>query len=154
MANSNAPVRASGGGRKRRTHMKLQSSISRIAPPPELIDENAVRLWKSQSKILIERGTFEPEDAPLLLAYCNSFAYMITADLKITDWAADDGGMVVATSDGSIKKSPYVAARNDAVAQLSRLGSLLGLDPLTRLRMMGAGDGGDQPSEDDDFSEF
>jgi|25BtaG_2_1085352.scaffolds.fasta_scaffold00008_91 P27 family predicted phage terminase small subunit len=154
MANSNAPVRASGGGRKRKADMKLQSSISRIAPPPELIDENAVRLWKSQSKILIERGTFEPEDAPLLLAYCNSFSYMITADLKITDWAADDGGMVVATSDGSIKKSPYVAARNDAIAQLSRLGSLLGLDPLTRLRMMGAGDGGDQPSEDDDFSEF
>ncbi|MGP9499579.1 MULTISPECIES: phage terminase small subunit P27 family [unclassified Halomonas] len=133
--------------------MKHQSSISRIAPPPELIDENAVRLWKSQSKILIERGTFEPEDAPLLLAYCNSFSYMITADLKITDWAADDGGMVVATSDGSIKKSPYVAARNDAIAQLSRLGSLLGLDPLTRLRMLGVSNS-DDGNEDDDFSEF
>ncbi|MGO3214779.1 MAG: phage terminase small subunit P27 family [Halomonas sp.] len=154
MANSNAPVRASGGGRKPKTNLKLQSSISRIAPPPELIDENAVRLWKSQSKILIERGTFEPEDAPLLLAYCNSFSYMITADLKITDWAAADGGMVVATSDGSIKKSPYVAARNDAIAQLSRLGSLLGLDPLTRLRMLGASNGDDDGNEDDDFSEF
>ncbi|MBZ5489153.1 phage terminase small subunit P27 family [Halomonas aquamarina] len=150
-----APVRASGGGRKRKTSLTHKSSITRIAPPPELIDENAVRLWKSQSKVLIERGTFEPEDAPLLLAYCNSFSYMITADLKITDWAARDGGMVVATSDGSIKKSPYVAARNDAIAQLSRLGSLLGLDPLTRLRMMGAGSSGeDQPNEDDDFSEF
>ena len=149
-----APVRASGGGRKRKTALTHKSSITRIPPPPELIDENAVRLWKSQSKVLIERGTFEPEDAPLLLAYCNSFSYVITADLKITDWAADDGGMVVATSDGSIKKSPYVAARNDAIAQLSRLGSLLGLDPLTRLRMMGAGGGEEQPNEDDDFSEF
>lgn len=149
-----APVRASGGGRKRKTSLKLQSSITRIAPPPELIDEMAVKLWKTQSKILIERGTFETEDAPLLLAYCNSFSYMIKADLKITDWAADDGGMVVMTGDGSIKKSPYVAARNDAIAQLSRLGSLLGLDPLTRIRMMGTGDGDGDTNEDDDFSEF
>jgi P27 family predicted phage terminase small subunit len=148
-----APVRASGGGRKRKTSLQHKSSISRIAPPAELIDETAVSLWKSQSKVLIERGTFEPEDAPLLLAYCNSFAYMIKADLKITDWAADDGGMVVMTGDGSIKKSPYVAARNDYVAQLSRLGSLLGLDPLTRLRMMGAGGEG-SGEEGNEFDEF
>lgn len=149
-----APVRASGGGRKRKTALQHKSSISRIAPPAELIDETAVSLWKSQSKVLIERGTFEPEDAPLLLAYCNSFAYMIKADLKITDWAADDGGMVVVTGDGSIKKSPYVAARNDYVAQLSRLGSLLGLDPLTRLRMLGAGSGEGGGEEENEFSEF
>lgn len=149
-----APVRASGGGRKRKTSLQHKSSISRIAPPAELIDETAVSLWKSQSKVLIERGTFEPEDAPLLLAYCNSFAYMIKADLKITDWAADDGGMVVMTGDGSIKKSPYVAARNDYVAQLSRIGSLLGLDPLTRLRMLGAGSGESGGEEENEFSEF
>lgn len=149
-----APVRASGGGRKRKTSLKLQSSITRIAPPPELIDETAVNLWKSQSKILIERGTFEPEDAPLLLAYCNSFAYMIRADLQITDWAAPHGGMVVETADGSIKKSPYVAARNDYIAQLSRLGSLLGLDPLTRLRMLGAGGGEGGGEEGNEFDGY
>ncbi|WP_237673520.1 P27 family phage terminase small subunit [Vreelandella profundi] len=149
-----APIRASGGGRKRKTSLQHQSSISRIAPPAELIDENAVRIWKTQSKILIERGTFEPEDAPLLLSYCNSFAYMIIADIKITDWADPHGGMVVETADGSIKKSPYVAARNDYIAQLSRLGSLLGLDPLTRLRMLGAGSGEGGGEEGNEFDEF
>ncbi|MCL0510754.1 phage terminase small subunit P27 family, partial [Klebsiella pneumoniae] len=29
-------------------------------------------MWKTQSKILIDRGVFELEDAPLLLAYCNA----------------------------------------------------------------------------------
>ncbi|MBS3670187.1 P27 family phage terminase small subunit [Vreelandella boliviensis] len=149
-----APVRASGGGRKRKTSLEHKSSISRIAPPPELINETAVKIWKSQSKVLIERGTFEPEDAPLLLSYCNSFAYMIIADIQITDWASPHGGMVVETADGSIKKSPYVAARNDYVAQLSRLGSLLGLDPLTRLRMMGAGSGEGAGEEGNEFDEF
>ncbi|BCB06785.1 hypothetical protein HHSLTHF2_06750 [Vreelandella venusta] len=149
-----AAVRASGGGRKRKTSMQHKSSITRIAPPPELINETAVKVWKTQSKILIERGTFEPEDAPLLLSYCNSFAYMIIADIQITDWASPHGGMVVETADGSIKKSPYVAARNDYIAQLSRLGSLLGLDPLTRLRMLGAGNGEGGGEEGNEFDEF
>ncbi|WP_110642472.1 P27 family phage terminase small subunit [Salinicola sp. CPA57] len=150
-----APVRASGGGRKPKTTAKHKSSLTRISPPPELVDDQAVRLWKTQSKILIERGTFELEDAPLLVAYCNSFALMLKADLKITDWAADDGGMVVSTADGSFKKSPYVAARNDYIAQISRLGSLLGLDPLTRIRMLGGGSGNSEGGEgENEFDGF
>ncbi len=150
-----APVRASGGGRKQKTQSQHKSSLTRVAPPDELVDEMAVRIWKTQSKILIERGTFAIEDAPLLVAYCNSFALMLKAELKITDWAADDGGLVVPTSDGSIKKSPYVNVRNDCIAQLTRTGSLLGLDPLTRLRMLGAGGGNDDGNnEGNEFDEF
>lgn len=146
--NNAAPVRASGGGRKRKTSTQHKSSLTRVAPPDELIDETAVRIWKTQSKVLIERGTFEIEDAPLLVAYCNSFAYMLKADQEI---AAK--GMVEPTADGSIKKSPFVNVRNDAIAQLTRTGSLLGLDPLTRIRMMGAG-AGDDPDEGNEFDEF
>lgn len=153
--NNAAPVRASGGGRKPKTSTQHKSSLTRIAPPDELIDETAVRIWKTQSKILIQRGTFELEDAPLLVAYCNSFALMLKAELKITDWAADDGGMVVPTADGSIKKSPYIGVRNDCIAQLTRTGSLLGLDPLTRLRMLGGGSGaGEGNNEGNEFDDF
>ncbi len=149
MTNS-APVRASGGGRKRKTQTEHKSSLTRIAPPDELIDDIAVRVWKTQSKILIERGTFEVEDAPLLIAYCNSFAYMLQADEKI-----GAQGMVVDTADGSIKKSPYVNVRNDCIAQLTRTGSLLGLDPLTRIRMLGGGSGNDDGnSGGNEFDEF
>ena len=142
-----APVRASGGGRKRKTTMQHTSSLTRIKPPAELVDDMAVQVWKTQSKILIERGTFELEDAPLLIAYCNAFAYMLQADAEI-----NSQGLVVPTADGSIKKSPYVNVRNDAVAQLTRTGSLLGLDPLTRLRMLGGGSEGE--AEGNEFDEF
>ncbi|WET16708.1 hypothetical protein P2W49_09790 [Yersinia intermedia] len=54
------------------------------------MSETAIGLWKTQSKILIERGTFELEDAPLLLAYCNSFHLMITAEKVITKLALKD----------------------------------------------------------------
>lgn len=144
-----APVRASGAGRKRKTTQQHQSSLTRIAPPDDLIDAVAVRIWKTQSKILIERGTFELEDAPLLIAYCNSFAYMLQAEREITAQ-----GLVVPTADGSIKKSPFVGVRNDCIAQLTRTGSLLGLDPLTRLRMLGGGSEGDGNSEGNEFDEF
>ncbi|WP_246007512.1 phage terminase small subunit P27 family [Halomonas nitroreducens] len=120
-----------------------------MPPPPELIDETAVRVWKTQSRVLIDRGTFEVEDAPLLIAYCNSFAYMLQAEASITQH-----GMVVPTADGSIKKSPFVAVRADCIAQLTRTGSLLGLDPLTRIRMLGAGGGGEEGGEGNDFQEF
>ena len=145
-----APVRASGGGRKQKTQSQHKSSLTRIAPPDELIDDMAVRIWKTQSKILIQRGTFEIEDAPLLVAYCNSFAYMLQAEQEIAEQ-----GLVVPTSDGSIKKSPFVVVRNDCIAQLTRTGSLLGLDPLTRLRMLGAGGGNnDGNNEGNEFDEF
>lgn len=150
---TNAPVRASGGGRKPKTTSQHQSSLTRIAPPDELVDDTAIRIWKTQSKILIERGTFELEDAPLLVAYCNSFAMMLEAEKKIMDKAADDGGMAIPTADGSWKKSPYVGVRNDCISQLTRTGSLLGLDPLTRIRMLGAGNNGSDEggSEFDEF---
>lgn len=151
--NNSAPVRASGGGRKSKTTTQHKSSLTRIAPPDELVNDSAVRIWKTQSKILIERGTFELEDAPLLVAYCNSFAMMLEAEKKIMDFEADGGGMAIRTADGSWKKSPYVGVRNDCVAQLTRTGSLLGLDPLTRIRMLGAGNN-DTPEGGSEFDEF
>lgn len=131
--NNNAPVRASGGGRKRKSLGTQKSSITRINPPDDLMGEAARRIWKQQSKVLIERGVFEIEDAPLLQAYCNSWQLMLDAEVRIAQ-----EGLTVPTADGSEKMHPVVNVRDKAVAQLSRLGSLLGLDPLTRMRMMGA----------------
>lgn len=148
-------LRASGGGRKQNLSQKKKSSLTRIAPPDELLSEIAVRLWKTQSKILIERGHFELEDAPLLLAYCNAFHLMITAERVITKLAEKDletlgltdmGGM------GGLKKHPALNVRNDSVSQIARLGSLLGLDPLSRSRMTGGG--GKEGEEGNEFDEF
>lgn len=146
--NNNAPVRASGGGRKRKTTQQHKSSLTRINPPDELVGPAAVKMWKQQSKVLIERGTFEIEDAPLLQAYCNAFQRMLDADIEI-----NKEGLTVPTADGSSKMHPAINAHSKYAQQFSRFGSLLGLDPLTRLRMMGTsgeGEGG----EGNEFDEF
>ncbi|WP_230492920.1 phage terminase small subunit P27 family [Martelella alba] len=114
----------------------------------------AIKIWKTQSKILIERGTFELEDAPLLLAYCNSFHLMIVAEQVIATQALKDlenKGLADLGGTGGLKKHPAVAVRNDCVSQLARLGSLLGLDPLSRLRMIGGGNDDDDENEFDEF---
>ena len=141
----NAPVRSSGGGRKPTPKTGQKSSISRIAPPDELHDEYAVSMWKQQSKILISRGLFEPEDGSILMAYCNAFSLMVKADKRVLD-----EGITSATADG-IKKHPAIAVRNDCISQMARLGSLLGLDPLSRTRFMG---GGPKSGDDNQGNEF
>ncbi|TNV14913.1 phage terminase small subunit P27 family [Buttiauxella sp. B2] len=139
-------IRSSGGGRKPNLPVGQKSKLTRIAPPDELMSEVAVKLWKTQSKILIDRGLFELEDAPILLAYCNAFHLMLEAEKLLVTSLTVDSEM------GGLKKHPAVNVRNDSVSQLARLGSLLGLDPLSRVRMTG----GRKESEDEgnEFDEF
>ena len=94
-------VRSSGGGRKRNLPSNLKSKLTRIAPPDELMSDIAIRIWKTQSKILIERGVFDLEDAPLLLAYCNAFHLMVEAEKVI----AKDG-LTVSSEMGGGEKTP------------------------------------------------
>ncbi|GKL80815.1 tail fiber domain-containing protein [Klebsiella variicola] len=49
-------IRSSGGGRKPTLPTGQKSKLTRIAPPAELMGEAAIRMWKTQSKILIDRG--------------------------------------------------------------------------------------------------
>ncbi|MGG4610668.1 phage terminase small subunit P27 family [Providencia sp. Me31A] len=148
-------IRASGGGRRKNLPAKSgKSSITRIAPPDELMGDAAIKLWKTQSKILIERGTFELEDAPLLVAYCNAFQLMLTAEqviLKHAKMDLESGGITEASGSGGLKKHPAIAVRNDSVSQIARLGSLLGLDPLSRMRSTGAKEKDDDGNEFDEF---
>lgn len=110
-----AGIRASGGGRNKNLPAKnSKSSMTRIAPPAELMGESAIKLWKTQSKILIERGTFELEDAPLLVAYCNAFELMLTAEkviLKQAKLDLESGGITEMSGSGGLKNtllSPFV----------------------------------------------
>ncbi|WP_412497280.1 phage terminase small subunit P27 family [Vibrio fluvialis] len=146
-------TRASGGGRKPGKGQtfpiapKNEALIS-IEPPQELRDEHAVSIWRTQSEILISRQILTLDHAPLLLAYCNSFSLYLEAEKEILT-----GGMTVYSAKGGPKKNPVVNVRQDALATMVRIGSLLGLDPLSIRRMTGGGSGdGNQP--ENEFNEF
>lgn len=142
-------ARASGGGRKPGKDLlaPLADALTEIPPPDELLDDNARAVWHTQSRVLIERKLLTIDQAPILLAYCNSFALMLKADLII-----QREGLTVYTASGGEKKHPALNARNDAISSLTRIGSLLGFDPTSYRRIMGGSD--KSSSGDNEFSEF
>jgi P27 family predicted phage terminase small subunit len=143
-------VRAPGGGRKKNDALLSvgDPSLTRVAPPEQCRDQHAIDLWKAQSKIMISRGTLSREDLPILVAYCNAWSLM----LETQDDMANT--LYSTTADGGEKVHPSVNINKIAVGQLKMLGSLLGLDPLSRSRVVGSGLSGKGEEEENEFNEF
>ena len=145
-----AAIRAVGGGRKKNDALISvgDPTLTRVAPPEQCRDEQAVSIWKVQSKIMISRGTLAMEDLPILLAYCNAWSLMIESQADMMK------GLYSETADGGEKVHPSVHINKIAVGQLKMLGSLLGLDPLSRSRVVGTGLTGKGNGEENEFDDF
>lgn len=145
-------VRAAGGGRKGGKNLLPSAPANEVmtkAPPPdELRDDNAVAIWHTQASVLIGRKILTVDHLPLLMAYCNSFSLYLEAEQAISV-----GGLTVYSAKGGPKKNPVVNVRQDALSAMVRIGSLLGLDPLSMRRMTGGGSG-DKDGNENEFSEF
>lgn len=145
-------VRATGGGRKggksTLPSAPAHEALVKIDPPDELRDDNALAIWQTQSRVLMDRKLLTIDHGPLLLAYCNSFSLYLEAEQAIID-----EGLTVFSAKGGPKKNPSVNVRQDALASMVRIGSLLGLDPLSIRRMTG-GSSGDKDGNENEFSEF
>ncbi len=139
-------IRAPGGGSKSSNLAVGDENIKLVRPPKELLDDFAKECWRENSKILIDRKTYSREDAILLMSYCNAFSMMLQCDTELAGIYWTESGQ------GGLKKHPLVNVRNDAVGQLLRLGSMLGLNPMSRARFLNGGNGGDESgNEFDDF---
>ncbi len=136
-------VRAPGGGKKSSNIAVGDDAIKQVRAPAELLNQDAIDCWKINSRILIKRGSFAQEDIILLLSYCNAHSMMLMCDRELA------GNFITDSGSGSIKKHPLVNVRNDAFNQISRAGSLLGLNPMSRVRFMNGGS-----NSDDDGNEF
>lgn len=145
-------VRAVGGGRKKgKANLPTASkatALKKVDAPDELRDDNALSIWEMQSQVLIERGILSIDHCPLLMAYCNSFSLYLEAEKVIID-----DGLTVSSAQGGEKKHPAINARQDALNSMIRIGSLLGLDPMSYSRMSGGGGKSDQ-EDGNEFSEF
>ncbi len=145
-------ARAAGGGRKAGKNTlpsaPAHEALVKIDPPDQLRDESALAIWQTQSCVLMDRQLLTIDHGPLLLAYCNSFSLYLEAEQAISDQ-----GLTVFSAKGGPKKNPIVNVRQDALASMVRIGSLLGLDPLSMRRMTG-GSSGDKDGNENEFSEF
>lgn len=92
-------------------------------------DGEAIRVvakstWDRLAGQLHAAGLLIDKDRELFELLCSSFGLVCLADAKI---AAE--GAVVDGSTGSPVKSPWVAIRNDGIAQVIKLASCFGLSP-------------------------
>ncbi|WP_136487864.1 phage terminase small subunit P27 family [Vibrio sp. H11] len=147
MTRASGAGRPSGKGNTLPVAPKNEALVS-IDPPEQLRDEQARSMWMMQSQILINRRLLTLDHAPLLLAYCNSYSLYLEAETEIMT-----SGMTVFSAKGGPKKNPVVNVRQDALASMVRIGSLLGLDPLSLRRMTGGGGGGNHEPENE-FNDF
>lgn len=137
-------TRAAGGGRKSAgTALTLPpDATTEIQKPKELRDGYAEQMWDTLIPVLRERHQLTVAVGPLLLAYCNSFSRMLEAEAMVMKQ-----GLTVVGGSGGEKKHPALNAVQDAINAMARIGSLLGLDPLSYRRL--AGPSGDLPAVGD-----
>lgn len=129
-------TRASGAGRKKSVVQIVSKQSTPVQAPLGLLSPVAEEMWIRQSKALSEHGSFEPEHYPMLLLYCNAWHYIVLADNSLSNKAiASSFVLSCEGGSGGEKTNPVFTARNLAFNQFIRAGSLLGLDPLSSLRV-------------------
>lgn len=144
--------RAPGGGRKAKpVERKVAAgnpgkrALNKSAPEfgklvaidrPEWLTGDAGGMWDTVVPLLCSQRVLEPTDLHNVEAFCAAYGRWRTAEREVAK-----EGITVTGPMGGTQKNPAVTVINEALRQMAMFGSLLGLDPSSRQRLMGAGRG-------------
>jgi len=121
----------SGTLRKDRIKCELKFTPLTIIPnSPDWLDTGSKKIFKNVSSLLIEKSILYDADIHLLaiLAKEISIYEMACKELKTKK------DFLIDTPNGFQQQSPWVAIRSQAQKNVREIGSLFGLDPLSRSR--------------------
>jgi P27 family predicted phage terminase small subunit len=100
---------------------------------PEWLSPDATTMWGLVTTELIREGVLNVTDLHNVEAFCSSYSNWRKAQQDIERF-----GITVESPTGSLQKNPAVTVANECLRQIVTFGSLLGLDPSSRSRLMGA----------------
>ena len=100
--------------------------------PPEWLSERAAVMWKMILPELLRENVVALTDLHNVEAFCTAYDNWRMAQESIRD-----NGIVVAGATGGPVKNPALTAANETMRQMVTFGSLLGLDPSSRTRLIG-----------------
>lgn len=120
------------GKRKRRTAQETFSPLNGVEAP-EHLQEVAKTMWDMLATELCSKGVLCLTDLHNLEAFCLAYETMRKAQKHVAVH-----GVVVAGSQGGPIKNPALTAMNEAMRQMATFGGMLGLDPGSRQRVIGA----------------
>ena len=107
------------------------STITHI-DPPEWLSDRAATMWRMLIPELLREHVVALTDLHNVEAFCTAYDKWRMAEAAVQQF-----GIVVESAQGSPMKNPALTAANESMRQLVTFGSLLGLDPSSRSRIIG-----------------
>lgn len=135
---------AGNPGKRKLNSAEPNYSALTAAEPPEWLTENATIMWRLVVSELCNAQVLQVTDLHNVEVFCTAYGTWRTAQAEVAD-----KGVTVEGAMGGVIKNPALTAANEAVRQMATFGALLGLDPSSRSRLIGAGKKAANP-----FSEF
>jgi P27 family predicted phage terminase small subunit len=100
--------------------------------PPEWLSDRAATMWKMVVPELLRENVLAITDLHNVEAFCTAYDKWRMAEESVQKF-----GIVVQSSQGSPMKNPALTAANESMRQMVTFGSMLGLDPASRTRLIG-----------------
>ncbi|MGO3397794.1 MAG: phage terminase small subunit P27 family [Serratia proteamaculans] len=103
------------------------------ADPPAWFDDIGRGIWAAVIGELCSQQILYVTDLHNVVMFCSAYRNWQTAQTDIMT-----EGLTIMTPKGEVKKNPKLTVANEAMRQVVTFGSLLGLDPVSRHRLIGA----------------
>jgi P27 family predicted phage terminase small subunit len=113
---------------------KAEPSFSTVTDidPPDWLGARAVMMWKMLVPELLREHVIALTDMHNVEAFCTAYD-----NWRLAQESVQQHGIVVAGASGGPVKNPALTAANEAMRQMVTFGSMLGLDPASRTRIIG-----------------
>lgn len=126
-----------GAGRKPKVKVAGDSDFDNVydidVPEYMLEMKYATSIWRATTKELLKRKILKITDLHNIEMFCFAYNNLREAQLEVVLY-----GVTIETAMGKIK-NPAITVVNEASKQMAQFGSMLGLDPVSRNRLMGGG---------------
>ncbi|MCC8365852.1 phage terminase small subunit P27 family [Xenorhabdus sp. PB61.4] len=124
------------GKRKLNRDEPAFTPLTGVSPPDWFVEHEmplAVVMWELTSKELCAQGLLCVTDLTVLERWCVAYQFWRRAVINI----ARQGNTVIGATGGPIK-NPELTAKREQQSEMDTTGSMLGLDPSSRQRLIGA----------------
>lgn len=130
------------GGRKLNDREPDFGQVTNIEPP-FWIDGDAADMWGRVVPLLCDAKVLSPTDLHNIEVFCSAYGNWRTAQAQLTK-----EGPVVMGAQGGPVKNPAATVVKESAGMIATFGALLGLDPSSRVRLMG----GKKPEAENEFA--
>lgn len=122
------------GNPGKRALNKAEPQFSQITnvDPPEWLSDRAATMWKMIVPELLRENVVALTDLHNVEAFCVAYD-----NWRMAQESIQSSGIVVTGATGGPMKNPALTAANETMRQMVTFGSMLGLDPASRTRLIG-----------------